>query len=279
MKQKEPIQWEQMTQVRARALIHYAIPHPRPQRQYTQFTKPTYSGQMTMHAARRIRKTIDLFFQLSPERTVWNDVSSNFQKFRVNFITLTISCQQLVPCKEAYERLLAPFLRKLRTLGKISYVWKGEFQKRGQPHYHITTNAFINWTTVREWWNNLQEKAGYLAEYRAAHGHSNAPSTEVKAVRKLEKVDLYLAKYLAKNDPTKKWEGKVWGCSENLRTGRQFAFSNNFEDDIYCNQKIDEGIGKRTYLDRISITEAASPSTLLTSERRTELAEHLRLTQ
>ena len=271
----EPIEWEQRTQVRARSLLHYAVPHPRPQRFYKEFSVPTYSGKMTDHAARRTRKTIDLFFQISPARTVWNDVSRTFQKFQINFITLTISCKKLVPCREAYEKLLAPFLRKLRTLGSVSYVWKGEFQKRGQPHYHITSNVFINWTWVRETWNNLQSKAGYLDDYFAEHGHRNAPSTEVKAVKKLDRVDLYLAKYLSKGDPTKKWDGKVWGCSDNLRTGKQFAFSTNFEDDLWCNECIEMGMGKRIYLDTISLTEAPDPRTLLLSERREQLATHL----
>lgn len=275
-RQKERIEWEQRTQVRARALLHYSIPHPRPERQYKMFTAPTYAGKMTDHAARRIKKTIDLFFQISPARTVWNDVSRTFQKFQINFITLTISCRNIVPCRDAYEKLLAPFLRKLRALGSVSYVWKGEFQKRGQPHYHITTNMFINWTWVRETWNNLQSKAGFLDEYQAEHGHINAPSTEVKAVKKLDRVDLYLAKYLSKGDPTQKWEGKVWGCSENLRTGKQYAFSNEFEDDLFVNECIEMGFGTRIILDTISLTETPDPKTLLVQKRKEELAAHLK---
>lgn len=275
-KERIEICWESRTQVRARSLLHYNIPHPRPERTYKAFTTPTYSGKMTDHAARRIRKTIDLFVQLSPPKIVHNDVTNSPMKFQLNFITLTISSPDIVPCRDAYSNLLAPFLRKLRKFGKISYVWKGEFQKRGQPHYHITTNCFINWTWVRNEWNNLQRKHGYLAHYEAEHGHGNAPSTEVLAVRKLKRFDLYLAKYLSKGDPTKQWVGKVWGCSDNLRTGKQFTFTEAPEDWAHENECVELGLGRVIRFDNFTLTEADEPRKILCPAREMELSAHLK---
>lgn len=272
----EKIEWEQKTQVRAHALLHYAIPHPRPERKYRLFDTATYGGKMTDHAARRIRKKIDLFFQLSPKRLIFNEVSRRFQYFQINFVTLTISCKRLIGSKEGYEKLLAPFLRKLRQLGKISYVWKGEFQKRGQPHWHITTNNFLHMSWVRNEWNNLQKRAGYLDEYYKEHGHDNAPSTEVKSVRNLKRIDLYLAKYLSKGDSTGRWEGKVWGCSDNLKLGTQFSFSTTFEDDETVIEAISKGKAVLKRLDTFSITEAEDIKGLLTNVRKAELEKYLK---
>lgn len=271
----ERIEWEQKTQVRAHALLHYAIPHPRPERRYKAFDVPSYSGKMTDHAARRIRKTIDLFFQISPKKLIFNEVSRRFQYFQINFVTLTISCKRLIGSKEGYEKLLAPFLRKLRTHAKIAYVWKGELQKRGQPHWHITTNSFLHMTWVRNVWNSLQEKAGYLDEYYQEHQHYNAPSTEVKSVRNLKRVDLYLAKYLSKGDASGKWEGKIWGSSDNLRTGSQFSFSTNFEDDETVINMVNKGKAVLKRFDSFSITECEDPKLLLTKVRKAELEKYL----
>lgn len=273
MKRKfEPIEWEQFTQVRSRALLHYAIPHPRPERKYKEFTAPTYSGQMTDHAARRIKKTIDIFFQISPKRVIYNRVNHRFQNFQINFVTLTISDQNIIPTKEASNNLLFPFLRKLRKDEKCSYVWKGEFQKRGQPHWHLTTNTFLHMTWVRNVWNQLQQKAGYLETYAAKTGHYNPPSTEVKSVRNLERVDMYLAKYLSKNPGNGKWDGKVWGCSENLRCAKRFSFSTNFEDDQLICDAIESGEAEQKRFDQFTLTETADPHNCLSAERQKEWA-------
>lgn len=264
-----------MTQVRAHSLVHYAIPHPRPERQYKAFTAKTYSGKMTKHSQRRIRKTIDLFIQISPPRLIFNEVSKSYQKFQLSFITLTISCSKLVTPAEGYKNLLAPFLRKMRTLGHVSYVWKGEFQKRGQPHWHITSNAFIHHTWVRNTWNNLQSKHGYLDEYYQQHGHHGAPSTEIRSVKNLARVDMYLAKYISKEDKNGTWQGKIWGCSDNLRKGHQFSFSTTFLDDDLISKGIETNTVKIKRFDTFSVTTMENPKLVLTDERRKELAAHL----
>lgn len=272
---KADILLEPKCQVRAKSLIHYSIPHPRPERTYRQFDAKTYSGKMTLHTAARIRKTIDLFVQISPKKVVWNDVSRCYQNFQLNFITLTISCPDIVPPDEGYKNLLAPFLRQVRTLGHVSYVWKGEYQKRGQPHWHLTTNCFVNWTWVRERWNNLQSKSGYLDAYRREHGHDHAPSTEVRAVRKLDRIDLYLAKYLSKSPGAKPWVGKVWGCSDNLRKGKQFSFTVEQNDDepMAAGREIFQP--KVIYNDHATIWAHDDPKKFLSPERQKEMDEHL----
>ena len=264
-----------MTQVRTHSLLHYAIPHPRPERRYKQFDTPTYSGKMTSHAANRIRKKVDLLCQLSPEKMVWNPIAKKFQPFRLSFVTLTISTKSIVDPREGYKLLFAPFLRAMRSQGHVSYIWKGELQQRGQPHWHLTCNAWLHMNWVRDTWNNLQSKAGLLDDYFAEHGHRNAPSTEIKSVRNLKRIDLYLAKYISKKDSNGTWSGKVWGCSDNLRTGQQFTFSTSFLDEEAIRAEVEAGRAAQKRFDTFTVTSHPRPKTLLNPNRQLELKRHL----
>ena len=130
---------------------------------------------------------------------------------RINFITLTFSCSELINLKEGYNNALKPFLRWLKEVQKCDlYVWKAEYQKDtdyygkekvhgGQLHYHITTNKFIHHTEIRNKWNYIQKQNGYLQEYWNKHGHYDVNSTDVHAVYKIKDIESYLIKYVSKS--------------------------------------------------------------------------------
>lgn len=267
---------EDFTQVRSHGILRYCVTHPRPERRYKEFTAKTYSGQVTSHAARRIKKTIDLFLQLSPEQWITNPATGRRMKFRLSFITLTISSKKIIGSKEGYEKLLAPFLRWLRAQGKCSYVWKGELQQRGQPHWHITSNIAIHHTRIRDAWNNLQSKQGLLDEYFAEHGHRRAPSTEIQAVHNLKRIDLYLAKYISKAQSVQGWQGKTWSCSDNLKRAKHFSFSENC-DDFKAFEKAEKEL-KPVIIDceRARLYDTPEPKSFLCEARRTELESYLK---
>lgn len=217
-------------QVRSNCLIYYELLDPAPGRRSTLPIKKSYSGDMSQGAAKRIKKAIDIFLQKSPERWIYNPVTTRQQKFRLNFVTLTVSDSRNININEGYRKLLKPFLRKIRKSGDFSYIWKAEFQKRGQLHYHVTSNQFIHWQTIRTTWNNLQRKARLLDSYAKVHGHFDANSTDVHAVYKVKDIGSYLSKYMVKPvyDPSyntsgnkpKLAKGKVWDCSIDLKKQR-----------------------------------------------------------
>jgi len=178
---------------------------------------------MTAGSVRRIRTAVEVLLQRSPEKMVYNPIIQRPTKFRLTFLTLTLSCQQIIPPKEAYSEGLAPFLRWVRGVGVSDYIWKAELQARGQVHYHITTNQFIRYDQIKSTWNRIQERAGWLDDFVQRHGHRNPNSTDIHAVYKVRRLDLYLCKYLAK-DGGGLGGGRVWGCSESLRGKKLFSF-------------------------------------------------------
>ena len=181
-----------------------------------------YSGNITAGSCKRIKRAVDLLLQLSPEEIIFNPVSQAWHPFRINFITLTISDIIIRDPKEVFKMCMVPMLQWLRDHGIKHYIWKAELQARGQVHYHITTNKFILWTEIKDHWNKLQRKAGYLKNYVQKEGHYHPNSIDVHAVNSIKDIGSYLTKYIAKNvsknDPTRAIPGKVWDCSNSLKS-------------------------------------------------------------
>jgi hypothetical protein len=113
-----------------------------------------------------------------------------------------------------------------------NYVWRLEFQKNGNVHYHIVTDCYIRYETLKSIWNRTIEKDGYVTEYqnkmksislkqyhnlynyggkvtfsentkRYAKGVSenwqNPPTVDVKSVISNKAIAGYLSKYFAKD--------------------------------------------------------------------------------
>jgi hypothetical protein len=182
--------------------------------------KSTYKGEVTEHAQRRIRKAIHKLLLLSPSKSFFNTVTGKVETMTVNFITLTIpQGENSKDAKLAYQLLLAPWLRTMRRKYHLSsYIWKAERQANESIHYHITTNIFIPYYIIRDEWNYLLSKHGYLKEYTEKYGKDCPNSTDVHKVYKIKDIAAYLSKYISKNEKDKApIEGKVWDCSLDIK--------------------------------------------------------------
>jgi hypothetical protein len=138
-------------------------------------------------------------------------------RFRLNFITLTLSAKQVHSDQVLKKELLDRFLTLLRRKhGLRNYIWKAERQKNGNIHFHIITDTYLHFKEAQTLWNSLQAKLGYIQAYAKNTGKKNPPSTEVKAVRKLRKMQGYIAKYIMKDDTEKPINGRLWYASASL---------------------------------------------------------------
>jgi hypothetical protein len=217
--------YEPYMQVRNSCLLFYQLPTKKSYHTRKAFTQPTYSGTVTTHAQKRIRKAVDILLQGAPKRKVYNPISGIWVDHTLSFITLTIpgGCRHLT-AKEGHSLLLEKWIRKMRTKYQMTtYLWKAELQKNGQLHYHITTPAWILYTNIRDTWNNLLSDAGLLKEYLSEHNNQMPNSTDVHAVYKIRNIHSYLVKYLSKEDKDSSTQGKVWDCSLNIKKAKFFS--------------------------------------------------------
>lgn len=210
--------------------------------------KKAYSGTLSKAGKKRMEKAITLLCQASPRKMIYNPIIKKHHNHKLSFITLTVADNtKNITSAECYKTCLRPFLQWLvKYRGVKLYVWKAELQSRGQIHYHITTPNYIHWQEIKDKWNYLQKKAGYLDNYYKQHNHYNPNSTDIHSMRHINDAAAYLTKYFSKeaekettddeeNKPEKqRHKGKTWDCSAILKKANYFQTeeSNELLDNI-----------------------------------------------
>lgn len=185
-------------------------------------------GEISADQSARIRYAVRLMYWSSKWKSGYDKKTKKNFKWRLNMLTLTLSDQQKHSDKWIRKHMLEPFLRILRNyFGVKKYVWKAEIQVRGVIHFHVTTDQFIPWQSIREEWNRIQFINGYLSDFEKKHHHTNPNSTDVKAIKNDRQLSDYLGKYIAKKEMTEDEESKMmidfrvgcklWDSSNNLK--------------------------------------------------------------
>jgi hypothetical protein len=216
-----------------------------------------YSGLFTQGARKRIGRAIDLLVQIAVPKYGVNEVTKKRQKHMLSFITLTIPPIELLTAERGYNKLLSHFLQWLRRTKKVNtYVWKAEFQKNKQLHYHITTPSWIHYQEIKDKWNNLLRASGLLDDYYKNKGHYGANSTDVHEVKNINNLAGYLKKEFCKEVQNMQSTGKLWDCSLNLKDNKYFTMELTSVLLKKLDQDIELGKIQRIELDQCNIYKA-----------------------
>jgi len=191
-------------------------------------------GIVSKIAKRKINRAVDYLVLLSSTTKAHSNYSGRFFNFKVGFITLTLPSKQIHTDNEIKEKCLNQFLVEVRKRYHVkNYIWRAELQKNGNIHFHIIVDKFIYWNELRDRWNRIINKLGYVDRYREnmKKYHSegfqvrkdllskwpkesqynaylkgkktdfNSPnSTDVHSIKKIHNIKLYISKYLTKNE-------------------------------------------------------------------------------
>lgn len=252
--------------IQHKKLITYSIPVERNSSKRYSFGnnenevhKQAYkSGTLTKGARKRLKASIELLIDISPKK--WFTVPSTGKRFQfqITFLTLTLSAsQQQIPDKTIVKSLLEPLLQTLRRKYKCkSYVWRAEKQKNGNLHFHITTNQYIPYDTIRDDWNRIQNKLGFVDQFAEKYGHTNPNSTDIHSVRGIRDLARYMVKYMSKNVPEGQLVNcKQWDCSQDLKIRENICLE--IDSTVHSELcSIMEAKGVRTHLgERYSLIE------------------------
>lgn len=216
------------------------------------------TGKLSHGARKRLKSSIELLIDISPKK--WFTVPSTGKRFQfqITFLTLTLSAPQGdITDKTVVKTLLEPFLQTLRRKYKCkSYVWRAEKQKNGNLHFHITTNQYIPYDTVRDDWNRCQNKLGFINQFSAKYGHSNPNSTDIHSVRGVRDLARYMVKYMSKEVPESQIVTcKQWDCSKDLKMRENICLE--IDNEVHSQlSAIQHTTGVRTHLgDRYMLIE------------------------
>jgi hypothetical protein len=295
---------EPYLQVRNSTILCYNLPVTEHARSLNFKLSPTYSNEVTFHSQKRIRKAVDILLQITEPKLMFNPVIERQVMHRLSFITVTISANERhITSKEGYQLLLKPFLQKMkRKRAMITYIWKAEYQKNGQLHYHIITPSWVHYQDIQDDWNNTLAQHGFLSHWRKSHSSSFPNSTDVHAVYKINDLEAYLIKYLSKKGKLLQQagkakdfqeedsnavvknecanigaaevnkqdsKGKVWDCSKDLKQAKFFAVPlPNCMEYLY-------EVPERICLDRCIIIKHQKPSFCLPPGLKFQYEKHL----
>ena len=207
-------------------------------------------GILSTKAANRIKLAIDWLLLLATNKKIFSKKHGKYFKFKVNFVTLTLSAKQVHPDNEIKARLLNQFLLEAKKKwGVKNYLWRAESQQNGNIHFHVVTDRFIPWDELRQTWNRIQNKLGYVDRYaeqqrdkfkdgfvfEEKYGEkwgyeqqfraykkaikedwNNPNSTDVHSIKRIRNIGAYLAKYCTKQSKGRKIDGDLWRLSQGL---------------------------------------------------------------
>jgi len=199
------------------------------------------SQDLSQKSARRMRRSIEWLVASAKVQTVWSKELQRSVKFRVNFITLTLAEPQKGWTDGMVKsRLLQPWLKRMAYhFNLFNYVWKAETQANGNIHFHIVSDKFIHYESIRWHWNQILHKNGCMDEFTRKHGHSDPNSTDVHSVRKVDNLAAYLCKYFTKNDTDRRnISGRQWGCSYSLSRSNSCAVAYQPDEAAYIAKKV-----------------------------------------
>lgn len=233
-----------------------------------QFKNNSNNGKMSDITKKKIARAIDYLVYLAQPKRLPHTKHGKGLFFRLNFVTLTLSSEQIHSDNEIQNHVFRPFLMALGRNWKVrNYVWRAEKQNNGSIHYHIVTDKFIPWNELRNVWNRCQQNLGYVTRYRenqilwhregfhfrqelapkwgrsaqlkayyegCRHDWNSPNSTDIHSLRRISNVKAYFVKYMTKQEQIQDITSRLWGCSQNLSriSGAQVAVYNRIADDL-----------------------------------------------
>lgn len=185
-------------------------------------------GTLSKHATRKMSKAIEYLIITAREKTQTEKVYGKRVTFKTAFITLTLPSTQIHSDNKIISSCLNSFLTECRKVHELhNYVWRAERQKNGNIHFHILIDTFIPWNDIRDRWNRIVNKLGYIDKFQEKNGKKIANSTDIHSTKKVRNLKAYLTKYMTKGEQkqmtpeaqaisTEFQSGHIWGCNHNL---------------------------------------------------------------
>ena len=174
--------------------------------------KKINSNKLSVPAIKKLTKAITYMAHITPEKSMHNPKYNSTYKFRLSFITLTLSARQQHDDTVIKAELLHPFIEWLTKVFHVQqYVWKAERQKNMNIHFHLIIDKYVPYAAIREQWNKYQSKLGYISDYwhqnqckqkfpSTLREQLSVNSTDIHSTKKLKDLRRYLCKYMVKND-------------------------------------------------------------------------------
>lgn len=210
-----------------------------------------YNGFMSKATKRKCSSMLEAWIYTLGYTHTGNDSTDYRSSTKLQFVTLTLSADQMHSDQELRRILFTPFIQDLKRFHTVyHYFWKAEKADNSRLHFHVLISSRIPHSDLRKLWNKHQDNCGYIEQYRkdrknwhrygfrldkrrikhwpankqiAAYNRgksenwSNPNSTDIHSLRQVRSAHAYIVKYCLKSTDKNKVAGRIWGCSDSLR--------------------------------------------------------------
>lgn len=122
--------------------------------------------EISPKAKKRIKEKVTWLYHLAKKKVVQFSSGKVIYNHKMSFITLTMPAKQKHTSKEIIQKPLHNFITEMnRRFGMENYVWRLEWQKNGNAHFHIATDTAVDYFKIRSIWNRSIQLLGYIDDY------------------------------------------------------------------------------------------------------------------
>lgn len=175
---------------------------------------------------RNLSKCIDIFYWSCKRSRGLNPITKKMGFLAASFITLTIpDMHTVIDSKKGYEKLIKGYIKWMaETFGVQSYVWKFEWQNRGQGHWHMFVDRFCSQSEMRKEWIRRLDAQGLVSDWKKKHDYDPRYCCKIKGLRNEKELREYLAKYMSKSSQNEEvTEGRAWGASMWIKKAKKMV--------------------------------------------------------
>lgn len=184
----------------------------------TNWSRVNYTGELSTVTKRAIKEMIECWGESIRVAKEYKIGKKEDYSRTMKFLTLTLSKQTEISDNEIKRKALDPFIQELKRTHKVKYVfWRAETQKNGRIHFHLIIDQFIKKEKVNYAWDKHQYLAGIINEKPLWSEDYKTQSTRIELCKSTRNIAAYVVKYCLKENEGRKVEGRVWGCSDELR--------------------------------------------------------------
>jgi hypothetical protein len=227
-----------------------------------------HNNKISYHAKSKMEKAINYLLYLSTDKRLPDTLQGKNYLYKIAFITLTLPSKQIHNDKVIKETCLNQFLIEItKKYNVTNYIWRAERQQNKNIHFHILIDKFIPWSELRDIWNRIINKLGYVDMYRVnmkeyfktgfkvrkeyikswkeenqlkaynanlKTDYNNPNSTDIHSIKKVKNIYHYITKYVTKDDNNILINGRLWSCNKELSNikGARTIIGSNLNSEI-----------------------------------------------
>lgn len=152
-----------------------------------------HNGELSLTSKKKIINRILWLNQISEVKT-YKTKKGQYIQHKLSMLTLTLPSKMQHSPQFITENCLTRFLNLIRSYYKVkNYIWKLELQQNGNVHYHIITDAELDYNSLKKIWNKIINKYGYVDQYSKRFlglGEKKYIKIRMEEMRKYKKYEL-----------------------------------------------------------------------------------------